>query len=80
MCFRKAGLFTEPLTGAVFRLTGPNGYNEERRVDISGVVKFEDLEPGDYELKETTVPVGYILSGKIYAVKVTENDVAITEK
>lgn len=70
----------EPLTGAVFRLTGPNGYNEERRVDISGVVKFEDLEPGDYELKETTVPVGYILSGKIYAVKVTENDVTITEK
>ena len=70
----------EPLIGAVFRLTGPNGYNEERRVDISGVVKFEDLEPGDYELKETTVPVGYILSGKIYAVKVTENDVTITEK
>lgn len=70
----------EPLTGAVFRLTGPNGYNEERHVDISGVVKFEDLEPGDYELKETTVPVGYILSGKIYAVKVTENDVTITEK
>lgn len=70
----------DPLTGAVFRLTGPNGYNEERRVDISGVVKFEDLEPGDYELKETTVPVGYILSGKIYAVKVTENDVIITEK
>lgn len=70
----------EPLTGAVFRLTGPNGQNEERRVDISGVVKFEDLEPGDYELKETTVPVGYILSGKIYAVKVTENDVTITEK
>lgn len=70
----------EPLTGAVFRLTGPNGYNEERRVDTSGVVKFEDLEPGDYELKETTVPVGYILSGKIYAVKVTENDVTITEK
>lgn len=70
----------EPLTGAVFRLTGPNGYNEERRVDISGVVKFEDLEPGDYELKETTVPVGYMLSGKIYAVKVTENDVTITEK
>ena len=70
----------DPLTGAVFRLTGPNGYNEERRVDISGVVKFEDLEPGDYELKETTVPVGYILSGKIYAVKVTENDVTITEK
>lgn len=70
----------DPLTGAVFRLTGPNGYNEERRVDISGVAKFEDLEPGDYELKETTVPVGYILSGKIYAVKVTENDVTITEK
>lgn len=70
----------EPLTGAVFRLTGPNGYNEERHVDISGVVKFEDLEPGDYELKETTVPIGYILSGKIYAVKVTENDVTITEK
>lgn len=70
----------DPLTGAVFRLTGSNGYNEERRVDISGVVKFEDLEPGDYELKETTVPVGYILSGKIYAVKVTENDVTITEK
>ena len=70
----------DPLTGAVFRLTGPNDYNEERRVDISGVAKFEDLEPGDYELKETTVPVGYILSGKIYAVKVTENDVTITEK
>ena len=70
----------EPLTGAVFRLTGSNGYNEERHVDTSGVVKFEDLEPGDYELKETTVPVGYMLSGKIYAVKVTENDVTITEK
>ena len=70
----------EPLTGAVFRLTGSNGYNEERHVDTSGVVKFEDLEPGDYELKETTVPVGYMLSRKIYAVKVTENDVTITEK
>ena len=70
----------DPLTGAVFSLTGPNGYNEERHVDISGVAKFEDLEPGDYELKETTVPAGYILSAKTYAVKVTENDVTITEK
>ena len=70
----------DPLTGAVFSLTGPNGYNEERHVDISGVAKFEDLEPGDFELKDTTVPAGYILSAKTYAVKVTENDVTITEK
>lgn len=49
----------EPLEGAEFKLTGPNGYNETNRSAADGTIIFDNLEWGDYKLVETKAPEGY---------------------
>lgn len=45
------------LTGAVFKLTGPNGYEET--ISTGSTFTFTGLRPGIYSLKEVDNPEGY---------------------
>ena len=45
------------LTGAVFKLTGPNGYDET--ISTGSTFTFTGLRPGIYSLKEVDNPEGY---------------------
>ena len=49
------------LQGAVFELSG-NGITQTRITDANGEVVFTGLPYGDYTLKETTPPTGYVVS------------------
>lgn len=61
----KLGEDGQPLEGAEFLLTGPNSYSLElpREGDTPAATYTIDyLEPGQYELKETKAPKGYLVS------------------
>lgn len=47
----------DPLTGAVFKLTGPNGYEET--ISTGSTFNFTSLRPGSYTLEEIDNPEGY---------------------
>ncbi len=47
----------DPLNGASFKLTGPNGY--DRTLFSGSTFNFTGLKPGNYALIEITVPDGY---------------------
>ena len=49
------------LQGAEFELSG-NGITQTRTTDANGEVVFTGLPYGDYTLKETTPPTGYVVS------------------
>ena len=49
------------LQGAVFELSG-NGITQTWTTDANGEVVFTGLPYGDYTLKETTPPTGYVVS------------------
>ena len=49
----------EPLEGAEFTLTGPNGYERKVITDLDGNASFDEMWPGVYSLHETRVPAGF---------------------
>ncbi|MCL1842999.1 MAG: SpaA isopeptide-forming pilin-related protein [Defluviitaleaceae bacterium] len=50
------------LAGAVFRITGPYGFDETHTTPESGVIELTNLTPGSYTITEITPPPGYVLS------------------
>lgn len=59
---------TTPLSGATFRLDGPNGFSElvtdngtNDTDSTAGTIKVTGLAPGDYTITEVTPPTGYLL-------------------
>jgi uncharacterized surface anchored protein len=50
------------LAGAVFRITGPNGYNVTRTTPSNGQLTIDELEPGVYTVTEITPPPGHQLA------------------
>ena len=50
------------LQGAVFELSGNGIEKQTATTNNDGVVLFENLPYGDYTLKETTPPTGYVVS------------------
>lgn len=60
--FQKVDGASNPLKGAVFKLSGENEYSEESSSDEEGHVKFRNLPCGTYKLEEITAPTGYINS------------------
>lgn len=60
-----------PLAGAVFGLYTPtNKLVATSTSNKSGVAQFEEVEFGNYILKELSAPMGYMLSSKTYDVDV----------
>lgn len=68
----------EPLAGAQFTLTGPNGYSVTKSSNSDGEIIFDDLAWGVYTLKETKAPAGYRLLTKEYTFEITENNLQHT--
>lgn len=56
----------EPLAGAKFRITGPEGFDQELTSGEDGLVHLTDLKPGEYTVQEIKAPTGYNLATKPY--------------
>lgn len=68
-----------PVQGAKFTLTGANLQIKEATSDQAGSVKFENVDPGTYELKESSVPNGFEkLNGTIAITITTSGELTMT--
>lgn len=69
------------LYGAYFTLLdSDNNVVSRKGSDRNGIVKFTNLDPGTYTLKETDAPTGYQKSDKVYTVTVdADNTVMISD-
>ena len=63
------------ISGAVFNVSGPNGYNKDVTV-TNGKITLEKLKKGTYTIKEISAPYGYLLDTKTYNVEVKVNQTA----
>lgn len=63
------------ISGAVFNITGPDGYNKEVTV-TDGKITLDKLKKGTYTIKEISAPYGYLLDTKTYNVEVKVNQTA----
>jgi uncharacterized repeat protein (TIGR01451 family) len=76
--FKKLGDNKEPLKGAEFKLYKSSDKNYEKEIatavsDDAGKVVFENIEYGDYAIKETKAPEGYELTNKILKASIVSN-------
>lgn len=60
------------LEGALFELKKPNGDTIRTSTDENGVIIFENLSPGRYEVIEITPPTGYVLNGDKFIVEIND--------
>lgn len=58
------------LPDAVFMLTGAGGFSATANAGYGGVVAFAPLQPGEYRLKQTAAPPGYLPDMRAYTVTV----------
>jgi Prealbumin-like fold domain len=56
---KAAGAGNQPLSGADFSITGPNGYSKSVTTGADGTVCVDSLTFGDYTVTETKPPAGY---------------------
>ncbi|WP_010304327.1 SpaA isopeptide-forming pilin-related protein [Kurthia senegalensis] len=61
----------ESLAGAEFKITGPNDYEVTKVTNNAGYIELTDLPAGEYVVKETKAPAGYVLTDVEYTVNVT---------
>lgn len=63
------------IKGAKFTLTGPDPSTDSitRETDANGVISFEDLNPGSYQLIEKNPAPGYYKSDKTWTVTITND-------
>ena len=61
------------IDGAVFNITGPNGYNQDVTV-TNGRILVENLKKGIYTIKEKSAPTGYLLNTQSYNVEIKTNE------
>ncbi|WP_304341695.1 MSCRAMM family protein, partial [Metaclostridioides mangenotii] len=76
--FKKLGDNKEPLKGAEFKLYKSSDKNFEDEIataksDDAGKVVFENIEYGDYTIKETKAPEGYELTNKVLKASIVSN-------
>jgi hypothetical protein len=57
------------IDGAVFNITGPDGYNQDVTVK-NGKITVEKLKRGTYTIKEKSAPTGYLVNTEKYQVEV----------
>lgn len=58
--------------GAVFNVTGENGFNRDVTV-TNGKIKLEKLRKGTYYIKEKSSPTGYLINTETYTAEVKPN-------
>ena len=63
------------LNGAIFNVTGPNGYNQDITV-TNGKITIDKLRKGIYTITEKSAPDGYLLNTQAYNVEVKVNQTA----
>ena len=63
----------EPLANAVFGLFLNDKKLAEATTDDRGIVRFENLRYGDYQVKELTPPEGFLLNDTVLDVQVREH-------
>ena len=61
--------------GAVFNVTGANGFNRDVEV-TNGKITLEKIKKGTYFVKEKSSPYGYLLNTETYSVEVKPNQTA----
>lgn len=61
------------LSGAVFAVYRDGTFVGTMEEVTDGVYQFDNLTYGDYTLKETKAPAGYVLDGKTYRFSIREN-------
>lgn len=61
------------LPGAIFELTDAKGKVYRRQSGGDGILSFNNIAPGNYELKEVKAPEGYTSSGTTWQVSVDLN-------
>lgn len=61
------------IDGSVFRVTGPNNYNQLVEVK-NGKILLERLRKGTYLIKEDSAPTGYLKNTETYKVEVKPNE------
>ena len=61
--------------GAVFNVTGANGFNQDIEV-TNGKITLEKIKKGSYLVKEKSSPEGYLLNTETYRVEVKPNETA----
>ena len=66
------------LTGAKFDLKDSNGNKVAEATSLNGQVAFNDLNPGEYTIEETSAPNGYLIASAIN-VTVKPNKVTLAE-
>ncbi|WP_032122374.1 SpaA isopeptide-forming pilin-related protein [Clostridium amazonitimonense] len=81
--FYKTGEDEDPLEGAEFKLYKETDKNFEDPLgvaisDKNGRVQFQNVEYGDYNIKETKAPAGYVLSKEILTATVTEEGATVS--
>lgn len=59
--------------GAIFTITGVDGYSEDVEVK-NGRIVVENLKQGTYYIKEKSSPTGYIIDTKTYEVEIKPNE------
>lgn len=60
--FKIDSITKEPLPGAVFRITGPEGFDKEFTSNAAGSIILSEPKAGDYTVEEIKSPEGYILN------------------
>lgn len=61
------------IDGAIFTITGVDGYNEDVEVK-NGRIVVENLKQGTYYIKEKSSPNGYLIDTKTYEVEIKPNE------
>lgn len=63
------------IDGAIFNVTGENGFNRDVEVE-NGKIILEEIKKGIYIVKEKSSPEGYLLNAETYRVEVEPNQTA----
>ena len=63
------------VNGAIFNVTGPNGYNQDITV-TNAKITIDKLRKGIYTITEKSAPNGYLLNTQAYNVEVQVNQTA----
>ncbi|WP_278320275.1 MSCRAMM family protein, partial [Clostridium thermobutyricum] len=75
----KEGPNKEKLAGAVFEITGPNGFEREVTTGDNGSISLSGLAWGTYTVKEVKAPQGYELNNTPQTVEVNANNVKLNQ-